>query len=57
MFGSTGHPVTFTGCARLARLGFTVSEITDRDYGQTEFFVPDDDGHSHCFGVATAKGG
>lgn len=34
-------------------LGYTVSEITDRDYGQTEFFVTDDDGHSHCFGIPT----
>jgi hypothetical protein len=33
------------------------NEITDRDYGQTEFFVTDDDGYSHCFGVATTKGG
>lgn len=39
---------------RLQRLGFIVSEIADRDYGQTEFFVTDDDGYSHCFGVATA---
>jgi catechol 2,3-dioxygenase-like lactoylglutathione lyase family enzyme len=38
---------------RLEELGFAVSEITDRDYGQTEFFVTDDDGYSHCFGVAT----
>lgn len=38
---------------RLARLGFAVSRIEERDYGQTEFFVTDDDGHSHCFGVAT----
>lgn len=38
---------------RLQGLGFAVSEITDRDYGQTEFFVTDDDGYSHCFGVAT----
>jgi len=41
----------------LARLGFGVSEITDRDYGQTEFIVTDDDGYSHCFGVATNKDG
>jgi lactoylglutathione lyase len=41
---------------RLERLGYAVSEITDRDYGQTEFFVTDDDGYSHCFGVATNKG-
>jgi hypothetical protein len=40
---------------RLQRLGYIVSEITDRDYGQTEFFVTDDDGYSHCFGVATDK--
>ena len=38
---------------RLQLLGYGVSEITDRDYGQTEFFVTDDDGYSHCFGVAT----
>lgn len=38
---------------RLKRLGFEVSEIVPRDYGQTEFFVTDDDGYSHCFGVAT----
>ena len=38
---------------RLLGLGYTVSEIIDRDYGQSEFFVTDDDGHSHCFGVAT----
>jgi catechol 2,3-dioxygenase-like lactoylglutathione lyase family enzyme len=42
---------------RLMRLGYTVSEIEDRDYGQTEFFVTDDDGYSHCFGVATKKEG
>lgn len=42
---------------RLQRLGYAVSEITDRDYGQTEFFVTDDDGYSHCFGVPTEKGG
>lgn len=39
---------------RLARLGFAVSEIVDREYGQTEFFVTDDDGFSHTFGVDTA---
>jgi len=38
---------------RLQNLGYVVSELTDRDYGQTEFFVTDDDGYSHCFGVAT----
>jgi hypothetical protein len=36
---------------RLVRLGYSVSEIVDRDYGQTEFFLTDDDGYSHCFGV------
>jgi len=40
---------------RLKQLGFDVSEIEERDYGQTEFFVTDDDGFSHCFGVATKK--
>lgn len=38
---------------RLKQLGYQVSEIVDRDYGQTEFFLTDDDGYSHCFGVAT----
>jgi catechol 2,3-dioxygenase-like lactoylglutathione lyase family enzyme len=38
---------------RLKQLGYAVSEIVDRDYGQREFFVTDDDGFSHCFGVAT----
>ncbi len=38
---------------RLRNLGFVVSGLEDRDYGQTEFFVTDDDGYSHCFGVAT----
>jgi catechol 2,3-dioxygenase-like lactoylglutathione lyase family enzyme len=37
----------------LLRLGYAVSEIEQRDYGQTEFFVTDDDGYSHCFGVAS----
>jgi len=40
---------------RLVKHGYSVSEIVDRDYGQTEFFVTDDDGYSHCFGVATKK--
>ncbi len=40
---------------RLQNLGYGVSELTGRDYGQTEFFVTDDDGYSHCFGVATDK--
>jgi catechol 2,3-dioxygenase-like lactoylglutathione lyase family enzyme len=42
---------------RLMQLGYSASEIVDRDYGQTEFFVTDDDGYSHCFGVATNKSG
>lgn len=40
---------------RLKSLGFDVSDIEDREYGQTEFFVTDDDGYSHCFGVATKQ--
>jgi hypothetical protein len=39
--------------AHLAQLGYAVSEIEEREYGQTEFFVTDQDGFSHCFGVAT----
>jgi catechol 2,3-dioxygenase-like lactoylglutathione lyase family enzyme len=42
--------------ARLLQLGYRVSEIADRDYGQTEFDVTDADGHSHCFGVASEGG-
>jgi catechol 2,3-dioxygenase-like lactoylglutathione lyase family enzyme len=38
---------------RLTQLGYAVSDIVDRDYGQTEFFLTDGDGYSHCFGVAT----
>jgi catechol 2,3-dioxygenase-like lactoylglutathione lyase family enzyme len=38
---------------RLKELGYKVSDLVDRDYGQTEFFVTDDDGYSHCFGVPT----
>ena len=38
---------------RLKQLGYSVSDIVDREYGQTEFFVTDDDGFSHRFGVAT----
>lgn len=36
---------------RLKSLGYSISEIKQRDYGQTEFFLTDDDGYSHCFGV------
>ncbi|MDB5137436.1 MAG: hypothetical protein JWP37_4039 [Mucilaginibacter sp.] len=38
---------------RLKQLGYEVSDIEKRDYGQTEFFLTDDDGYSHCFGVPT----
>jgi catechol 2,3-dioxygenase-like lactoylglutathione lyase family enzyme len=38
---------------RLIGLGYKASDIEHRDYGQTEFFVTDDDGYDHCFGVAT----
>ncbi len=39
---------------RLKSLGYAVSELEERDYGQTEFFLTDDDGYSHCFGVPTS---
>ena len=39
---------------RLEKLGFAVSKIVERDYGQTEFFATDADGYSHCFGVPAA---
>jgi hypothetical protein len=42
---------------RLLGLGYSVSEIVDREYGQSEFFVTDDDGFSHCFGIASNKSG
>jgi hypothetical protein len=38
---------------RLKSLGYAVSELEQRDYGQTEFVLTDDDGYSHCFGVPT----
>jgi uncharacterized glyoxalase superfamily protein PhnB len=38
---------------RLKSLGYGISELERRDYGQTEFTLIDDDGFSHCFGVAT----
>jgi len=41
---------------RLLRLGYAASDIVDRDYGQAEFFVTDDDGYSHCFGVTAREG-
>ena len=37
----------------LRTLGFSVSDLHDREYGQTEFSLTDDDGFFHCFGVAT----
>lgn len=37
----------------LLGLGFAVSEVWHRDYGQSEFTLVDDDGFDHCFGVAT----
>jgi uncharacterized glyoxalase superfamily protein PhnB len=40
---------------RLKSLGYRVSELEDRDYGQTEFLLTDDDGYSHCFGVPTKR--
>jgi hypothetical protein len=40
---------------RLKSLGYAVSELDERDYGQTEFFLTDDDGFTHCFGVSTDK--
>jgi len=39
----------------LKSLGYIVSELDDRDYGQTEFVLTDDDGYSHCFGVPTQR--
>jgi hypothetical protein len=40
---------------RLESLGYAISELEDREYGQTEFFLTDDDGYTHCFGVPTEK--
>ncbi|HEX3587519.1 MAG TPA: VOC family protein [Candidatus Angelobacter sp.] len=40
---------------RLKGLGYDVSELEHREYEQTEFFLTDDDGYSHCFGVPTQK--
>jgi uncharacterized glyoxalase superfamily protein PhnB len=40
---------------RLKGLGYGVSELEDREYGQTEFVLTDDDGYSHCFGVPTQR--
>lgn len=40
---------------RLKGLGYDVSAVEDREYGQTEFFLTDDDGFLHCFGVPVQK--
>ncbi len=40
---------------RLKSLGYDVSELERREYGQTEFVLTDDDGYSHCFGVPTNR--
>ena len=40
---------------RLKSLGYGVSELEHRDYGQTEFVLTDDDGYSHCLGVLTQR--
>lgn len=40
---------------RLEHLGYRVSNVVDREYGQAEFVLTDDDGYSHCFGVATER--
>jgi hypothetical protein len=39
----------------LQQLGYAVSEIENRDYGQVEFFLTDDDGYAHCFGVPSSN--
>ncbi|MBO9517517.1 MAG: VOC family protein [Porphyrobacter sp.] len=41
----------------LLGLGYAASDIHKRDYGQTEFFMTDDDGFDHCFGVPTPQAG
>ena len=40
--------------AELLALDFNPSNVTERDYGQSEFFLTDTDGFEHCFGVATS---
>jgi lactoylglutathione lyase len=39
---------------RLKSLGYGVSNLEYRDYGQTESFLTDD-GNSHCFGVPVQR--
>lgn len=38
---------------RLKSLGYPVSELEQREYGQAEFVLVDDDRFTHCFGVPT----
>lgn len=38
---------------QLKQMGYLVSEIEYREYGQTEFVLIDDDGYTHCFGIPT----
>ena len=38
---------------RLKGMGYEVSRLEGRGYGQTEFVLTDDDGYSHCFGAPT----
>ena len=40
---------------RLIALGYEVSDLWKRDYGQTEFTLVDDDGYDHCFGLPSAE--
>lgn len=40
---------------QLMSLGYRVSEIAHREYGQMEFSLRDDDGYSHCFGVPSQR--
>jgi hypothetical protein len=67
--GSPARPETYEGIRlywapadiqeareRLLSLGYPASELVERDYGQTEFSLTDDDGYSHCFGVPTRAG-
>jgi hypothetical protein len=39
----------------LERLGCQASEVAERDQGQTEIVMPDDDGYSHGFGAAASN--
>jgi hypothetical protein len=40
---------------RLLELGYMVSGVFVRDHGHTEFFLTDEDGYFHCFGVVTEE--